>query len=302
MPKVLFIINPKSGNREGGRLEIVISEESRNQGFEYLIYRLQSNNEEKNIRKEIDLYKPDLLAVAGGDGTVNLISQILMGTDIPLLIIPLGSANGMAKELGIGNKTESTLALIASGVRKKIDLLKINGEICIHLGDVGLNASIVKRFEKDPKRGLGTYARHLFKELFFINNYKFTIQVDSKVFTRKAVSITFANASKYGTGAVINPMGQLDDGKFELVIIKPFPKVHLLSITWKMFIGRLQTSEFVEVFSCTNALVKTSKGTTLQIDGEIIGRTKEIKAEVLPSSLTVIVPASESKGLVSNNN
>ena len=291
MLKILFVINPRAGNREGGSLELSISEESREQDFEYLIYRLESNNEEKSIKKEISKYSPDVIAVAGGDGTVNLLAKILNGNDIPLLIIPFGSANGMAKELKLGNRADSTLSLISTGERRKIDLLKINGNICIHLGDVGFNASIVKRFDQDPKRGLWTYARHLFKELFLINSYKFQINFDNQQIKRRAVSVTFANASKYGTGAVINPLGKLDDGKFELVIIKPFPKIHLLSISWKMFIGRLQTSEFVEVFSCKKAVVQTSKKTTLQIDGEIIGKTKEINVEVLPNALTVITPA-----------
>ena len=291
MLKILFVINPRAGNREGGSLELSISEESREQDFEYLIYRLESNNEEKSIKKEISKYSPDVIAVAGGDGTVNLLAKILNGNDIPLLIIPFGSANGMAKELKLGNRADSTLSLISTGERRKIDLLKINGNICIHLGDVGFNASIVKRFDQDPKRGLWTYARHHFKELFLINSYKFQINFDNQQIKRRAVSVTFANASKYGTGAVINPLGKLDDGKFELVIIKPFPKIHLLSISWKMFIGRLQTSEFVEVFSCKKAVVQTSKKTTLQIDGEIIGKTKEINVEVLPNALTVITPA-----------
>ena len=291
MLKVLFVINPRAGNREGGRLELAISEESRNQEFEYLIYRLQSSNEEKNIATEISNYNPDMVAVAGGDGTVNLLAKILHGNDIPLLIIPLGSANGMAKELGIGNRTETALELISKGITKKIDLLKINGKICIHLGDVGLNASIVKRFEKDPKRGLWTYAKHLFKELFLIDAFHFDITIDDKRFKTKAVSVTFANASKYGTGAVINPLGQIDDGNFELVIIKPFPKIHLFSITWKMFIGQLQTSEFVDVYSCKKATIQTSKKTTLQIDGEVIGKTKEIAAHILPQTLSIRMPS-----------
>lgn len=290
MLKVLFVINPRAGNREGGRLELSISEESREQGFEYLIYRLQTNNEEKRIKKEITAYSPDIVAVAGGDGTVNLLSKILNGKNLPLLIIPLGSANGMAKELKIGNRPDLALSLITAGIRKQIDLLKINGNICIHLGDVGLNASIVKRFDQDPKRGLWTYARHMFKELFLIHDHKFQISFDNQQIKRRAVSVTFANASKYGTGAVINPLGKLDDGKFEVVIIKPFPKIHLLSISWKMFVGRLQTSEFVEVISCEKAVVQTSKKTTLQVDGEIIGKTKEITVEILPGALTIITP------------
>lgn len=102
--------------------------------------------------------------------------------------------------------------------------------------------------------------------------------------------MTFANASKYGTGAVINPEGKLDDGKFELVIVKPFPRIKLLSIAWKMFTRRLHTSDYVEIISCTKALVISNKKTTLQIDGEIIGKVKEIRLESLPKSLWVMIP------------
>lgn len=292
MLKVLFVVNLRSGNRDGGNLELAISEQSRNQNFEFLIYRLESSDEEKRIRKEIGEYSPNIVAVAGGDGTVNLMARILQNTPIHMLIIPAGSANGMAKELGIGNRIENSLSLITTGKRKKIDLLKINGKICIHLGDIGLNAAIVKRFEKDPKRGLWTYAKHLFKEVFLIHDHHYYIVCDDEPMIRlKAVSLTFANASKYGTGAVINPLGKLDDGKFELVIIKPFSKVHLLPITWKMFVGSLQTSEFVEVISCKKAVIRTSTSTTLQIDGEVIGKVKEITIEILPAALSVIMPA-----------
>lgn len=102
--------------------------------------------------------------------------------------------------------------------------------------------------------------------------------------------MTFANASQYGTGAVINPKGILDDGKFELVIIKPFPRIKLLSIAWKMFMNRLHTSDYVEIISCDKAVVKSSRKTTLQVDGEVLGKVKEISIENMHKSLLVIVP------------
>lgn len=294
--KVLFIINTKSGNRLGAGLEAIISEESRKTGFEYQIYRLHQDNTEQMIREEIDEFKPDVVAAAGGDGTVNLMSKILCDSELPLLIIPAGSANGMAKELGIGNRIESALSLLTAGVRRKIDLLKINNIHCIHLADVGLNARIVKRFENDVRRGMLTYAKHLLAEIFLIRQYRFHITTDGESIVRKAVSLTFANASKYGTGVVINPIGKLDDGKFELVIIKPFPRAKLLSIAWKMFNGTLQTSEYAEVIRSGKASIRTSRRTTLQVDGEVIGKTRQIEVRILPGALTVITPRQEEPG------
>ena len=289
--KVLFIINPHSGRREQDDLDILISEEVTKLNLDHRVYLMKSGDQEKNIRQEITAFSPEIVACAGGDGTVSLMAKILADSEITLLIIPCGSANGMAKELGIGNHIEHAFSLLSEGIKRRIDLLLINGRICIHLADVGLNARIVKRFEKDPKRGISRYAKHLIAEIFLIKQYRFYIRHDDKEIKRKAVSLTFANASRYGTGAVINPHGKLDDGQFELVIVKPFPRIKLFSIAWKMFWGTLQSSEYVEVIHCTKASVRSSKKTTLQVDGEVLGKVNEINILIKPKALTVLVPA-----------
>ena len=286
--RILFVINPRSGRGGENNLKNLISERAGLAGYDYRLYSMKGDDK-VGIEAEIDQYKPDLVAAAGGDGTVNLMAGILANTGIPLAIIPQGSANGMAKELRIPGRTESALEILTKGKIQKIDLIKINGNICIHLADVGLNARIVKRFEKDVKRGILTYAKHLFGEMFLLKKYVFNIFYEGKTIRRKGVSITFANASQYGTGAVINPKGKLNDGKFELVIIKPFPRIKLLSIAWKMFVNKLHTSDYVEIISCNKALVLSSRKTTLQIDGEVIGRVKEISIECMPRALTVMV-------------
>ncbi len=287
--KILFVINHKSGRGNDDSLKGLIEEQAKSQNFDAQIYSMTGNDNE-HIRAEIKRFSPSIVAAAGGDGTVKMMAEILAGTKTALAIIPYGSANGMAKELNITD-IDIALELIHKGKKKLIDLININNEICIHLADVGLNARVVKRFEKDPKRGKLTYAKHLFGEMFFLKNYRFQIAYDNKNIRRKGVSITFANASKYGTGAVINPKGIIDDGKFELVIVKPFPRVQLLSIAWKMFMGRLHTSDYVEIISCKEANIISNRKTTLQIDGEVIGKVKEINLSVLPKALTVLVPA-----------
>lgn len=287
--KVLFIVNPKSGSKEESDFEDLIAEQAGITGFDYEICWMNSGHFVKVITRKIYSYEPDIVAAAGGDGTVNLLASLLQGTPTPLLIIPTGSANGMAKELGIRNVAAS-LELLQKGIHKKIDLLRINGRICIHLADVGPNARIVKKFEQDSKRGISTYAKFFFQELFLRKHYRFTIKCGDETYVRRAFSLTFANASKYGTGAVINPTGQIDDSVFELVVIRPFPRIKLVSIIWKMFFNKLQTSEYVDVIPCYAATVKCNRRTTLQVDGEVIGKVKEIEVEMLPKALTVIVP------------
>jgi diacylglycerol kinase (ATP) len=293
MMKVLFVINPHSGSGDQDILNDLISEQVKNLKLNHRIYRMKSGNQEKAIRKEIEIFNPGVVACAGGDGTVNMMATIMAGSKAGLLIIPLGSANGMAKELGINN-IEDAVLLLSKAENRQIDLLNINGNICIHLADVGVNARVVKRFQEDPRRGILTYAKHLINEVFFIfKRYRLYIHYDGKEIKRKAVSLTIANAAKYGTGAVINPHGKLDDGRFELVIVKPFPRIKLFSLAWKMFMGTLQTSEYVEVIHCEKANIRSSRKTTLQIDGEVIGKVSEINAEINPGALNVLVPSAK---------
>lgn len=288
---VLVIYNARSGAKTDEQFRELLEQKSRQYEFHFRLYEIGTANCEGTIKKEIIDFRPDLLIAAGGDGTLNLVAKIAPDHQLPVLILPYGSANGMAREVAIPNPIPAAYDLLNDYKIKAIDLLTINGFTCVHLADVGLNAKIVKRFEQDTRRGLATYARHLWREVFLIRSKRFQIHYDGKSIRRKAVSITFANASKYGTGAVINPSGKIDDGQFELCIIKPFPFRKIFSLAWKMFRGTLQTSEYFEVISCRQARVTTKRGMTLQIDGEIIGKVKCIDISIKQKALMLLLPA-----------
>ncbi len=288
---VLVIYNARSGAQADEHFQQLLEQKSKQYGFDFRVFELKNPDCEGLIRNEIKTYQPDLLMAAGGDGTLNIVAKIAPDFDLPVLILPYGSANGMARELSIPGEVTAAYDLLGHYKVKAVDLLKINNSTCVHLADVGLNARIVKRFEQDPKRGLITYAKHLFNEVFLIRSKHFEIEYDGKIIRRKAVSITFANASKYGTGAVINPTGKIDDGKFELCIVRPFPRLKIFSLAWKMFRGTLQTSEYFEVISCTEARIRHRKGVMLQVDGEVIGKVKCINISIKPHVLKLLLPA-----------
>ena len=123
--RIFFILNRRSGNRNSEELIELIDQKSNSSHFDYSLYTLEGIKEDL-IRKEIENYNPNIVAVAGGDGTINLIAGILSGTKIPLSIIPFGSANGMAKDLDIPVKLEAALDILTKGKPKEIDLIRIN--------------------------------------------------------------------------------------------------------------------------------------------------------------------------------
>ncbi|MVN21961.1 diacylglycerol/lipid kinase family protein [Mucilaginibacter arboris] len=288
---VLVIYNARAGGKTHEQFAELLEQKSKQYEFEFRVYEMENQDCEGNIRKEIKDYHPDLLIAAGGDGTLNIVAKIAPDYQLPVMILPCGSANGMARELAIPNQITAAYDVLENYKIKPVDLLTINNSTCVHLADVGLNARIVKRFEEDPRRGLSTYARYLWREIFLIRSKSFQIRYDGKSIRRRAVSITFANASKYGTGAVINPTGKIDDGRFELCIVKLFPWMKIFSLTWKMFRGNLQTSEYFEVISCKKAHITTKRGVVLQVDGEVIGQVKHIDISITPLALKLLLPA-----------
>ncbi|MBE7178318.1 MAG: NAD(+)/NADH kinase, partial [Mucilaginibacter polytrichastri] len=238
MMRLLVVKNPGSGRVTAeDTIGNILREKQEQYNWEVQICLVSDKDFVQVVNNCIDDFKPDVLVAIGGDGTVNFVAEICLQKKLPFAIIPAGSANGMAHELLIPNDPRFAFDLIEKGKQLTIDLLRINGHICIHLADVGVNARIVKSFQKDKRRGILTYAKYLFNELFLTKKYRFYIDYDNEHCVHKGVSLTFANSSKYGTGAIINPVGKIDDGKFELCIMRPFPKFRLPGIAWKLFRG-----------------------------------------------------------------
>ena len=115
----------------------------------------------------------------------------------------------------------------------------------------------------------------------------YDIQTENKHYHYKAIMIVIANARKYGTGAVINPVGRPDDGLFELIIIRKYPWYAIFRLAIAFFTSSLHKLEYVKILQCKKAYIKPRKIQDLQIDGETSGQPSLVKAEILPQSLHI---------------
>lgn len=286
--KILFVVNPVSGGKEKQDWEASIRKFFNELPHCIEIFLLTGNNDSSSIKHHIERIRPQKVVAVGGDGTVKLVAEIIAKKEIVLGILPAGSANGMAKELNIPLTKEEALNVIVSGKEECIDVIQINQEeICIHLSDLGLNAMLVKYFEESSKRGMWSYTKGIFKMLWNKQKIHATIRIDDGEIHRKAFMIVLANASKYGTGAIINPEGKLNDGRFEVVVVRRlnFWELLKLLVSHKPF-----DADKVEIFSTTKLELKTLKKSYFQVDGEYRGRTKNIKAEVIQQCLKILIP------------
>lgn len=286
--KLLFVINPSAGNNSTPWKEIIHNYFTKK---DYVVdyFSLTENVNEKDIKEYIEQTQPGKVIAVGGDGTVAMLVNILGGTNTPLGILPAGSANGMAAELGISDIPEEAIRVIETGIIKCSDVIKINNKrICLHLSDIGLNAQLIKYFDEGKLRGKMGYARGILKTLWYKEKMQVIIQTRNLEVKRHAFMVVLANASKYGTGAVINPQGQLDDGNFEVVIVRK------LSL-WSLFKMLIKPGSFnpkkIETFHSTAVDIKTIKSVHFQIDGEYMGKVRELTARIIPHYINLILPA-----------
>ncbi len=289
--KFLVIINPIAGGNNKEELIDFITETFKKKKLTFEIYETSGKSDSKKIKQLLENFSPDVAVAVGGDGTCHMVAALLINTSVKLAIIPFGSANGLAKELGIPNNPFEATDILFSHKIKDIDAICINGKhFCLHLSDLGINAQLIEEFEKSEKRGMLNYFKFLLEELLNVEPKEFIIETDGTKKIITAAMVALANASRYGTGAVINPKGSLSDGKFEICIVKPYPALALVPITLAFFNGTIHESEYIDIFSCEKVVIKNKSKALLQVDGEIIGNPTDIQAEILPKAVKMLIP------------
>ena len=282
----LFIINPISGDEDKTRLLKMVKAELKKQD-ELTIFKTSGENDLEKIKEKLDQKKFDRILVAGGDGTVKLVAEAMDDHALPIGILPAGSANGLANDLNLPEKPKDFIPIALYGKTRKIDAININDQLGLHISDFGLNAELIKEYESSSLRGKLGYALNSITTLFQSKGpYEFEIKTEKETFHKKGIMLALANSKKFGTGAVVNPDGKIDDGVFEILLFK---KLDLIEILKTLNEGKEISTDFLECYPAKRAEIRTKKAIDFQIDGEYCDAIQEVKAEILPNKLEIAV-------------
>jgi diacylglycerol kinase (ATP) len=231
-----------------------------------------------------------LIVAWGGDGTVNEVASAVAFGRVPIGIVPAGSGNGLARDLGLPSDAVRALRVAANGVERVIDAGDIDGSLFFNIAGVGLDAAIAARFAMRGVRQRGRlgYLTLTTGELLNARALRYALEIGAERLERRALMITFANSRQYGNGALIAPAARLDDGRLELVVVEA---QSLARIAWQLpslFRGTLRDSRGLVMRSITTAAVAGDDGRMLfHVDGEPkLGGTR-LNVRVRPRALTV---------------
>lgn len=232
--------------------------------------------------------------VAGGDGTINEVIQGLAGTKARLAIIPRGTANVLARELGLPLDDEQAAVVAARGKSRRIHLglaIDETSGVSRHfalMAGIGLDASIVRRVQPSLKKRIGKGAFWVsgLSHLATWSPHPFTLEIDGREYTATFAAV--GKGSRYGGDLAITPGARLDQPEFEVCIIDTVSRFRYLRLlSYAMREGMPRDNPSVR-FVKTNKL-RAHGNAQVQIDGELIGELP-MRFEIAPESLEVIVP------------
>jgi diacylglycerol kinase (ATP) len=237
----------------------------------------------------------DLVIVGGGDGTLNATVEAIVDTQLPLGILPLGTANDLARTLGIPNSLPEACEIIAGGKLRRIDLGWVNGKYFFNVASLGLSVKITQQLTKEIKRrwGIFAYAAIAFQVICQSRPFSAEISINGQSVLVKTVQIAVGNGRYYGGGMAVVHDAAIDDQRLDLYSLEIDHWWQILPFLPAMRQGKHINWESVRALQGQEITVHTRRPHSINTDGEITTHTPAV-FRVIPEAIAVLVPESSS--------
>jgi YegS/Rv2252/BmrU family lipid kinase len=226
-----------------------------------------------------------LVIAWGGDGTVNEVGSALVRSDTALGIVPSGSGNGLARELGIPVDPTRALLRAFAAAPRTIDAGELGGRWFFSIAGMGFDAHVAAAFDRaGGRRGLVTYARLTARALWEYRSGRYSVDGADPV---TALLVTVANSAQFGNGARIAPGAKLDDGQLDLVVFEESSRFATVRGLPHLFTGRVGRVRGVSIRQLTRVTIDSETPMIFHVDGEPVQGGTRLEARVHPGVLRV---------------
>jgi YegS/Rv2252/BmrU family lipid kinase len=287
---ISFIINPISGGKNKKHIPKLIKSTIDAEKYEIDI-EITSSEEDTLIKASSAAEnKFDAVVAIGGDGTLNNVARYINHSEIVLGIVPMGSGNGFARELGISMDVRKSLQTINDWNIKSCDTGIVNDTFFINLMGVGFDAHVTGLFASSQTRGLSTYAKITLGEFMNYNYHSYSVLLDGVQVDHSAFLLSVCNGTQFGNNAYIAPKATMDDGSFDVSVVEKFALWQTPEIGLRLFNKSIDKMNFVKSYKAKEIVIAREKDDMVNIDGEPVMMGKELKIRNQPKSIKVIVP------------
>jgi diacylglycerol kinase (ATP) len=266
--KVFLVINRHAGHKEGEKaLEIVVPFLLKKDCLvEYSFTNHRKHATELAEKAAADGF--DIVVAVGGDGTVNEVAQGLYGAGVKMGIIPMGSGNGLARELGISMDMKKSAKALVKGKNLKVDVCKLNDQRFLCTSGIGFDAMIADKMSKTSSRGFLKYVQLVIQESIFFKPIEVRMKIDGILIEESIFLITFANASQFGNNAYIAPGASMTDEIIDVVVVKKFPKIWMPVFAVALFTKLVTRLPFVDCYKAKEIEIEKADSPYFHFDGE----------------------------------
>lgn len=290
---ISFIANPYSGTTKKNNLLDLIKNHLDFSKYEPRLQYTESSGHAKVLAEESLALGADVVVAVGGDGTVNEVASALVGKGIPLGILPGGSGNGFAMHLGLGRDLVRAIKILNCAEIKCVDTCLINSEFFLNVSGLGFDAKIAYLTKNSKKRGFWHYFSKTLQEARNFRCLDVNMVVDEvKKIEGRYAAIAIANASMYGYNFTIAPTAALDDGLYDIMLIKEAPVFKYFLASYRFLDKSLHKSSLVEQFRCKSIKIKCLEESFYHYDGEgfRLAPGDLLHYTILEKSLNVLTP------------
>lgn len=288
--RILFIVNPKAGTNLQRHIRDSVDKYLNHRKFEYGFRFTERSQHARELAEAAIADGYEIIVAVGGDGSINEVASAVMGTGAVLGIVPAGSGNGLAMHLGYGRDVDEAVKKINTAEERVIDAGLMNGRPFFNIAGIGFDGLVSNLMKGSNWRGFIPYFLHSVKAGLQYTPRECRIEIDDRVLTEKCFIISVANGPMWGYNFQIAPDARLDDGLFEVVLLKDAPKWQYFAAVPATLNGKIYDAGFVDHFTAKRVKIISEGENYVHLDGEGIVLEGELSFEILPKALKILVP------------
>jgi YegS/Rv2252/BmrU family lipid kinase len=290
---IAIILNPGSGRGSGDELAARLIQLFAAAGREAtVLVAAPGRSVADQARRAVD-QGCRIAVAAGGDGTVNAVVSALVGTDVPLGILPVGTLNHFAKDLGIPLDLEQAVRLITQGVRRQVDVGEVNGAVFVNNSSLGVYPRIVALRSRWHATGLGKWVAVLWASLTVLRRRPFMgvrIRTTEDTLLRRTPFVFVGNNEYRMAGLKAASRESLTGGRLAVYVMHAERRRSLLVLGWRVLLRGVDRVPELELFLVEEAVIETRRRVSVALDGEVRGMVPPLTYRIRPLALTVIAP------------
>lgn len=300
---VTVIFNPVSGTGDPDTRRRLISDALERHGYTCQIVATSLERGAKQLAEEAVRDGADLLTVAGGDGTVMEVMSALVGTDIPIAVVPSGTGNLLSVNLGVPGAVPEAIDVALAGKPYTLDLARAklsstpdrtaeSWRYFAIMGGMGLDARMIADADRQMKRRLGVlaYLWAIVKNLPRKSS-RVLVSVDGgRPIRRRAKTVIVANMGKVIGGLEAMPTALPDDGRLDVGLVMSESVGQGLRLLWMAILGRAQDAPELDVYQGRRVTIRTLHPEPVELDGEDYGTANGLEVEIVPRAVRIMLP------------